>query len=75
MFILDNMEDFTPELKGWKLGIFLGATVTLVALAILVQATVYQTMKRLGSRVINQMIIPSQVNLELMLVNNWTNSL
>ena len=60
-----NFEDlnvFTPELKGWSLLLF---TVTLIATAIIslvTQITVYRSLKRLGPRHINQMIIPSQVS-------------
>ena len=59
----EHLEGFSPVLSGWKLYIFIGVSVTVMALAFVVQRAVYFSLKNLGPRPINQMIIPSQVSL------------
>ena len=58
---LDNLERFTPKLNGWKLYIFTVSSVLVAVISTIVQVTVYRSLKRLGPRSINQIIIPNQV--------------
>ena len=58
-----DLENFSPMLIGWRKYFFTGSALTCVALAYLVQRAVHRSLKQLGSRPINQMIIPSQVNM------------
>lgn len=60
-FEIKALEYFTPELQGWQLWTFLSAASVITIAAIIVQITVFRTIKRLGSRIINQMIIPTLV--------------
>lgn len=58
---VDNLEVYTPVLEGWRQFFFSG-TMGLVTLgAFFVQRAVYRTLKKLGDRYINQLIIPSQM--------------
>jgi hypothetical protein len=58
---LYEMENFSPNLFGWEKYIFTGSALGTIGLAFLVQKAVYQSLKQIGDRPINQMIIPSQV--------------
>ena len=58
---LYEMENFSPNLLGWEKYIFTGSALVTIGLAFLVQKAVYKSLKQLGDRPINQMIIPSQV--------------
>ena len=58
---VDSLERFTPKLNGWKLYIFTVSSVLVAVISTIVQVTVYRSLKRLGPRSINQMIIPNQV--------------
>ena len=60
---VEHLENFSPVLRGWKQYIFIGLSVTAMGLAYFVQRAVYRSLKNLGPRPINQMIIPSQVRL------------
>ena len=60
-FYLYEMENFSPNLFGWEKYIFSGSALVTVGLAFLVQKAVYKSLKQIGDRPINQMIIPSQV--------------
>ena len=60
---LENLERFTPTLDGLRLYIFTGTGILVVGIAIVIQRAVYKSLKRLGSRPINQIIIPSMVRL------------
>ena len=60
---LENLECFTPTLDGLRLYIFTGTGILVVGIAIVIQRAVYKSLKRLGSRPINQIIIPSMVRL------------
>ena len=57
-----NLEVFTPQLDGWRQYVFITSTLIVSAVAYVVQRAVYRTLKRLGSRHINQIIIPSLVS-------------
>ena len=59
---LEDLNIFTPELKGWSLHLFTVSSIAIAIMAIVTQITVYRSLKRLGSRPINQLIIPSQVS-------------
>ena len=61
-----NFEDFSPKLVGWRKYAFTGTALVGIGLACLVQRAVYKSLKQLGARPINQMIIPSQVCMYLM---------
>ena len=65
-----DLENFSPMLIGWRKYFFTGSALTCVALAYLVQRAVHRSLKQLGSRPINQMIIPSQVNMNTTLPNH-----
>ena len=58
---LYEMESFSPNLSGWEKYIFSGSALVTIGLAFLVQKAVYKSLKQIGDRPINQMIIPSQV--------------
>ena len=58
----EDLENFSPMLIGWRKYLFTGTALICVALAYLVQRAVHRSLKQLGTRPINQMIIPSQVN-------------
>ena len=60
--MLNELEYFTPKLEGWRQYIFTGAATLIAIVAFIVQRAVYRTIKRLGSRHINQIIIPSLVS-------------
>ena len=64
---LEDLNIFTPELKGWSLHLFTVSSIAIAIIAIVIQITVYRSLKRLGPRPINQMIIPSQVSKILIL--------
>lgn len=59
---LEDLNIFTPELKGWRLHLFTVSSIAIAIIAIVTQITVYRSLKRLGPRPINQLIIPSQVS-------------
>ena len=63
--MFNELEYFTPQLEGWRQYEFTGAAILVALVAFIVQRAVYRTIKRLGSRHINQIIIPS-------LVSNWS---
>lgn len=56
-----DLDYFTPELEGYPSLIFMALVILVFLTAFVVQRAVFKTLKRLGSRYINQMIIPSQV--------------
>ena len=58
----EELEDFSPNLKGWRQNFFIGVSMVAIALAIIVQKAVYNSLKN-NPRAINQMIIPSQVSI------------
>ena len=58
---LYEMENFSPNLFGLEKYIFSGSALVTIGLAFLVQKAVYKSLKQIGDRPINQMIIPSQV--------------
>lgn len=60
------LESFTPVLDGWKQAFFTTAAITVTCAALVIQRAVYRTLMRLGSRHINQMIVPSQVIFNIM---------
>ena len=57
-----DLERFSPELEGWRQYTFTGMTILVAIVAYVVQRAVYKTLKRLGFRHINQIIIPSLVS-------------
>ena len=57
-----DLEKFSPELEGWRQYTFTGVTILVAIVAYVVQRAVYKTLKRLGFRHINQIIIPSLVS-------------
>ena len=59
--IINNLEIFSPILKGWRLYLFLGFAAIISLAAFLVQRAIYRTIKRLESRHINLMIVPSLI--------------
>ena len=59
---LEDLDIFTPELKGWKLHFFTVSSIVVAITSLVAQITVYRSLKRLGSRHINLMIFPSQVS-------------
>ena len=65
----EDLENFSPLLIGWRKYFFTGSAVICVALAYLVQRAVHRSLKQLGTRPINQMIIPSQVNMNTILTH------
>ena len=60
-YFWEDLKIFTPKLHGWRLYVFalIASIVALTAIAI--QGAVYRSLKSLGARHINQMIIPSLV--------------
>ena len=60
--MLNELEYFTPKLEGWRQYVFTGAATLIAIVAFIVQRAVYRTVKRLGYRHINQIIIPSLVS-------------
>ena len=58
----EELEDFSPNLKGWRQYFFIGVSMIVVALAIIVQKAVYDFLKN-NPRAINQIIYPSQVRI------------
>ena len=58
----EELEDFSPNLKGWRQYFFIGVSMVAIGLAIVVQKAVYNSLKN-NPRAINQMIIPSQVSI------------
>ena len=69
-YYLEDLELFTPELKGWELHFFTVSSIVVAITSLLAQITVYRSLKRLGSRHINLMIFPTQVS-EDPLNPNW----
>ena len=63
----EDLENFSPMLIGWRKYFFTGSALICVALAFMVQRAVHRSLKQLGTRPINQMIIPSQVNMNTIL--------
>ena len=61
-YSLEDLDIFTPELKGWKLHFFTVSSIVVAITTLVAQITVYRSLKRLGSRHINLMIYPSQVS-------------
>ena len=59
---LEDLNIFTPELKGWRLYLFTVSSMATAIISLVTQITVYKSLKRIGPRHINQMIIPSQVS-------------
>ena len=59
---LEDLNVFTPELKGWRLYLFTASSMAIAIISLVTQITVYKSLKRMGPRHINQMIIPSQVS-------------
>ena len=58
----EELEDFSPNLKGWRQYFFIGVSMVAIGLAIVVQKAVYNSLKN-NPREINQMINPSQVSI------------
>ena len=61
LIVTQTLEIFTPKLNGWKLSVLVGSASIIALIAIMIQSAVYRSLKSLGSRHINQMIIPSLV--------------
>ena len=61
LFVTQTLDSFTPKLNGWKLSVLVGSASIIALIAIMIQSAVYRSLKSLGSRHINQMIIPSLV--------------
>ena len=61
LFLTQTLDSFTPKLNGWKLSVLVGSASIIALIAIMIQSAVYRSLKSLGSRHINQMIIPSLV--------------
>ena len=57
----EYLELFTPKLDGIRLYTFTGTGILVVGIAIVIQRAVYKSLKSLGARPINQIIIPSLV--------------
>ena len=60
---LKDLNIFTPELKGWRLYLFTVSSMATAIISLVTQITVYRSLRRMGPRHINQMIIPSQVSM------------
>ena len=77
LILTQTLEFFTPKLNGWKLNVLVGSASVIALIAIMIQSAVYRSLKSLGSRHINQMIIPSLVKfsfnfyLLLYVFNSW----
>ena len=59
----EELEDFSPNLKGWRQYFFIGVSMIAIILALIVQKAIYKSLKNLGPRPIKEMIIPSQVSI------------
>ena len=59
---VQSLQLFTPKLEGWRLHVFAIIAVIVAVTAISIQSAVYRSLKSLGARHINQMIIPSLVS-------------
>ena len=59
---VQNLQLFTPKLDGWRLNVFAIIAVIVAVTAIFIQSAVYRSLRSLGARHINQMIIPSLVS-------------
>ena len=72
LFLTQTLDSFTPKLNGWKLIVLVGSASIIALIAIMIQSAVYRSLKSLGSRHINQMIIPSLVkfSFNIYLFNN-----
>ena len=57
-----DLELFTPQLEGWRQSAFTGSAILVALIALLVQRAVFRTINRLGTRYINEIIIPSLVS-------------
>ena len=69
----EELEDFSPNLKGWRQYFFIGVSIVAIGLAIGVQKAVYNSLKN-NPRAINQMIIPSQVSIFKVKATNFENN-
>ena len=58
----EELEDFSPNLKGWRQYFFIGVSMVAIGLAIVVQKAVYNLLKN-NPMVINEIINPSQVSI------------
>ena len=58
-----ELEDFSPNLKGWRQYFFIGVSMIAIVIALIVQKAIYKSLKNLGPRPIKEMIIPSQVSI------------
>ena len=58
---LKDLNVFTPVLRGWSSHLLMVLSITTALISLVIQITVYRSLKRLGPRHINQMIIPNQV--------------
>ena len=67
---LEDLNIFTPELKGWRLYLFTVSSMATAIISLVIQITVYKSLKRMGPRHINQMIIPSQVS-KIAIIDIW----
>ena len=65
LIVTQTLEYFTPKLNGWKLSVLVGSASIIALIAIMIQSAVYRSLKSLGSRHINQMIIPSLVKVSV----------
>ena len=59
---LEDLNIFRPVLKGWSSHLFMVSSIATAIISLVIQITVYRSLKRLGPRHINQMIIPNQVS-------------
>ena len=58
---LEDLNIFTPVLRGWSSHLFMVSSIATAIISLVIQIAVYRSLKRLGPRHINQMIIPNQV--------------
>ena len=58
---LEDLNIFTPVLRGWTSHLLMFSSIATAIISLVIQITVYRSLKRLGPRHINQMIIPNQV--------------
>ena len=70
--ISEDFNRFTPELSGMRQVFFTGTITIVSGVAMLFQRAIYKALKRLGSRSINQMIVPSQVSFSCLQVSEGT---
>ena len=68
LIVTQTLEYFTPKLNGWKLSVLVGSASIIALIAIMIQSAVYRSLKSLGSRHINQMIIPSLVKVSFLCI-------